>query len=66
MLQTKIISEDLCAVSFEPTEIMVRRRGKINYGTERTLVDIKDGKLFIHEDVAHAFGVEIVRTEIQG
>ena len=62
MLQTKIISEDLCAVSFEPTEIMVRKRGKINYGKERILVDIKGGKLFIHEDVAREFGVEIVRT----
>ena len=62
MLQTKIVNKDVCAVAFEPTEIMVRKRGKAFFGTEKYLVRIKDGKLYIFEDVAKEFGIEICQT----
>ena len=63
MLQTKIINKELCAVSFEPTEIMVRKRGKAFFGTEKYLARIKDGKLYISEDVAKEFGIEICKDK---
>lgn len=63
MLQTKIISEELYAVAYNPTEIMVRKRGKAFFGTEKYLARIKDGKLYIFEDVAKEFGIEICKVE---
>jgi hypothetical protein len=62
MLQTRIINDDICAVAFEPTEIMVRKRGKAFFGTEKNLVKIKDGKLYVFEDVAKEFGIEICKV----
>lgn len=62
MLQTKIINDNLCAVAFEPTEIMVRKRGKAFFGTEKNLAVIKNGKLYIFEDIAKEFGIEICQT----
>lgn len=59
MLQTRKINNDLCAVAFEPTEIMVRKSGKAYFGKEKYLAHIKNGKLYIHEDVAKEFGIEI-------
>ena len=59
MLQTRKINNELCAVAFEPTEIMVRKCGKAYFGKEKVLVNIKDGKLYIYEDVAKEFGIEI-------
>ena len=59
MLQTKIISKELCAVAFDPTEITVRKRGKEFYGTEKNLAVIRNGKLYIFEDTAKEFGIEI-------
>lgn len=59
MLQTKKISDDICAVSFGPTEIMVRKTGKSYFGTEKTLAAIRDGKLVVYEDVAREFGIEV-------
>ena len=61
MLQTKIINKETCAVSFNPTEIMVRKRGKVNYGTEKNLVALKDGKLYIFMNVAEEFGIEVIK-----
>lgn len=63
MLQKRKISKDVCAVAFEPTEIMLRKCGKEYFGTEKPLAVIKDGKLYIFEDVAKEFGVEICQTE---
>lgn len=59
MLQTRKINKKLVAVSFEPTEIMLRKSGKVYFGKEKYLANIKDGKLYIHEDVAKEFGIEI-------
>lgn len=59
MLQTKIINKESCAVSYEPTEIMIRKRGKAFFGTAKYLAKIKDEKLYISEDVAKEFGIEI-------
>ena len=61
MLQTKIINKEACAVSFEPTEIMIRKRGKANYGTEKNLAAIRDGKLYIFMDTAKEFGIEVIK-----
>lgn len=66
MLQTKIINKDVCAVAFGPTEIMVRRRGKDYFGAEKNLAVIRDGKLYIFEDVAREFGIEICKKETEG
>lgn len=65
MLQTKIINNEFCAVAYDPTEIMVRKRGKTYYGTEKQLACIKDGKLHIFMDVAKEYGIEVV-NEIGG
>ena len=62
MLQTKIISEELCAVAYDPTEIMVRKRGKQFYRTEKNLATIRNGKLYIFEDITKEFGIEICIT----
>ena len=59
MLQTKIISEELCAVAYDPTEIMVRKRGKNFYGNEKNLAVIRNGKLYIFEDTVKEFDIEI-------
>ena len=64
MLQTKIINKESCAVSFEPTEIMIRKRGKAYYGKEKMLVSLEDGKLHIYIDVAKEFGIEIIKEHI--
>jgi hypothetical protein len=60
MLQTKIIDKENCAVAFGPTEIMIRKRGKEYFGKEKTLVCIRDGKLYILTNTAKEFGIEIV------
>lgn len=62
MLQTRKINNEVCAVAFEPTEIKVRKCGKVYFGTEKDLVTIRDGKLIIHGDVAKEFGIEIYQT----
>lgn len=61
MLQTKRIGHDRVAVSFDPTEIMIRRSGKQYYNTEKHLVYIRDGVLHIREDVAAEYGIKIVK-----
>ena len=60
MLQSKIIDEENCAVAFEPTEIMLRKRGRAYFGKEKTLVTLRNGKLYVYPDVAKEFGIEIV------
>lgn len=60
MLQTKIVSDTVCAVSYSPTEILVRNRGKQYYGKEKMLVALKGNKLIVCGDVASEFGVEIL------
>ena len=59
MLQTKKINKNSCAVSFEPTEIMVRKSGKAYFGTEKHIAVIKDNKLYIYPEVAKEYGLEI-------
>ncbi len=66
MLQTRIINNDICAVAFEPTEIMVRKRGKAFFGTEKNLAIIRDEKLYVFEDVAKEFGIEICKVSERG
>lgn len=61
MVESRIINKDTCAVSFNPTEILLRKRGKEYYGKEKSLVLIKDGKLYIRMDVAKEFGIEVVK-----
>ena len=60
MLQTKIIDQENCAVAFEPTEIMLRKRGKAYFGKEKTLAELRNGKLYIYPDAAKEFGIEVV------
>ena len=62
MLQTKIINDNICAVAFDPAEIMVRKRGKAFFGKEKTLVALRDGKLYIDDDVAKEFGIEVCKN----
>ena len=64
MLQTKIINNDTCAVSFSPTEIMVRKRGKAHFGEEKALAVLRDGKLYISATTAKEFGIEICKEEL--
>ena len=60
MLQTRIIDKENCAVAFEPTEILIRKRGKVYFGTEKALATLRDGKLYISQDASKEFGIEIV------
>lgn len=59
MLQTRKIGNGLCAVSFDPTEILIRPSGKQYFGTERSLARVKDSKLIVDPAVARAFGITI-------
>ena len=59
MLQVKKISNSLCAVSFDPTEILIRKSGKIYFGTERPLARIEGEKLIIDTNVAEEYGMVI-------
>lgn len=59
MLQTKKIGSGLCAVAFNPTEIMVRKSGKQYFGKEKMLVKLDDEGLVIDEEVAREFGIKI-------
>ena len=63
MLQTKIIDKENCAVAFEPTEIMIRKRGRAYFGKEKALAMLRDGKLYISEETAKEFGIEIVHEK---
>lgn len=63
MLQTKIVNDEMCAVSYNPTEIMIRKRGKAYYGIEEQLVTLKNGKLYIFVDVANKFGIDVVEVQ---
>lgn len=63
MLQTKKINNDVVAVAFEPTEIMVRNSGKKYFNTEKPLAVLKNGKLIVNSNVAKDFGIEIVMKE---
>lgn len=60
MLQTKKITNDLCAVSSDPTEIMVRPSGRQYFGKEKTLVKLNGNKLIVDSAVAKEFGIAIL------
>lgn len=60
MLQTKKISNDLVAVSFDFPDILIRQSGKANFGKEKPIVSFRDGKLIINEDTAAEFDIEVV------
>ncbi len=68
MLQTKKIrnktkSDGGCvAVSFDPTEILLRKSGKTFYGSEERLTWIEDDTLYIDKSVADDFGLAIKLT----
>lgn len=60
MLQTRKINKDTVAVSFEPTEILLRKSGKSYFGTETPLARVKDNKLIIDKKAAEKFGIEVL------
>lgn len=62
MLQTKKIGDDMCAVAFNPGEIMVRKSGKQYFGKEKTLVRLDNKGLVIDKEVAREFGIKIFWT----
>ena len=59
MLNTEKINKDTVAVSFHPYEIMLRKSGRVYFGKEKTVVNIVDGTIYIHSDVAKEFGLEV-------
>lgn len=59
MLRTKIINDDVCAVSFEPNEILVRNRGKSEFGKEKSLVKLDKDGLHIDVEVAREFNIDV-------
>ena len=63
MLQTKKIGNGLCAVAYEPTEIMVRSCGRENFGKEKTIAKVVDGKLLVFESALKEFGIEVMSSE---
>lgn len=60
MLQAKKITSDLCAVAFDPTEIMVRQSGRQYFGKEKILVKLNGNKMMVDSAVAKEFGIEIL------
>lgn len=63
MLQIKKIRKDLVAVSFSPTEIMLRSSGKQYYGKEKMLAHLVGDTLIVDESVAREFGLVIKITK---
>ncbi len=59
MLNRKKINNDVVAVAWEPTEILLRKSGTEYYDTEEAVVEIRDGHLVINTRVADAFGLKI-------
>lgn len=59
MLQSKKLTKTMCAVSFGPEEILIRRSGKQYFGTEKALARISGDTLVINESVAKEFGIKI-------
>lgn len=59
MMQTRKIRKDLVAVSFAPTEIMLRNSGKQYYGKEKMLVHLVGDTVIIDKSVAREFGIVI-------
>lgn len=62
MLQTKKVGKDLCAVAFDPTEILIRKSGKAYFGKELPLATLKDNTLVVDERVAQEFDIAIKLT----
>lgn len=59
MLQSKKLTETICAVSFGPHEILIRRSGKQHFGSEKALARISGDTLVIDESVAKEYGIKI-------
>lgn len=65
MLQTKTVNKSVVAVANDPTEILLRKHGKAEFGQERVLCVVKDDTAEFHADVAEAFGLT-VKCELTG
>ena len=59
MLQKRKINMDTVIVSYEISEMMIRRSGKTYYGTEEELINIKNDKIIVNADVAKKYGLTI-------
>lgn len=62
------LNDDVIAVAFDPTEIMLRKSGKQYYGQEKHLIKIEDGCVIFDPSVAEEFGLQIktnVHTALQ-
>ena len=59
MLQKRKINMDTVIVSYEISEMMIRRSGKTYYGTEEELINIKNDKIIVNVDVAKKYGLTI-------
>ena len=59
MLNTRKLKDNAVLVSFEPTEILIRKSGKAEFGKEESLVSITDDTILIDKKTAKKFGLTI-------
>ena len=57
MIQTRKIGNGLVAVTFGPTELLVRKSGKAYFGQEKSLASVKDGVFKVDIDAARELGL---------
>ena len=65
MLQTRKIGKGLVAVSFGPTEILVRKSGKAYFGQEKCIASVEDGVFKVDIDAARELGLATYVTYTQ-
>lgn len=53
------VSKDIVAVTYDSTEICLRKSGKKYFGTERCAVKLIEGKLMISKKILDRFGIEL-------
>ena len=59
MFQTKKVSRNVVAVIQDATRILLRKSGRVYYGTEETAVLISDKKIIIDQTVVEKYGLSI-------
>lgn len=57
MIQTRKIGKGLVAVTFGPTERLVRKSGKAYFGQEKSIASVKDGVFKGDIDAARELGL---------
>lgn len=63
MLSSKKVANEVCAVAYSPTEILLRKSGKQYFGSEKALAKLDGTTLTVDETVAAEFGITIAHRK---